>query len=141
MFVLQDRTTKDDAKRVEFHYTEAHTPCASVDHPEYAGTISVWLRSLTGRDNRIIADTMMVNDRKGNTRMLTGAVVRERCVRAVVAVEGLALPSKNGGDPVPVEKLTADIYDQLPAWLSESIHVAVREMNGDFDEAEEELGE
>ena len=132
-------TTAEETARCDFYYDHAtEAPVEEEDlqfneqgEPTNAAKVSFWLRPLFGRDEVAINNELMVADRKGRGKMMTGEVQRLKVVRSVVRVEGL-----ENEDGSAVKQFAAGHYDGLRKWLCADLLHAVNELNGEVEEGE-----
>lgn len=88
------------------------------------------LRRFTGRDQREITDLAHRLDKRGRPATPVGEVVRAKVVRAVKSCTGL-----EKADGAPIVTMSPDVFDGLPAWMTDALLHEVNELNG-FDEGE-----
>lgn len=120
-YVVGRRTSKEEAEKLVLFYGEHYEQVDSED--QAAGKITFFLRPLIGRDEVKLSDHMIQINRKTRaTVMLTGTVNREKCVCAVIAVEGL-----EQGDGTPVERFTPEVYNGLETWITDALLAKVNE--------------
>lgn len=136
-FVIQEEVTKETADKLVLPYDEHYLCIDPKDEHAKAktvGEIVIYLRPLRGRDERRISDLMVEMSRKSKAiSMRTGRVSQEKCVRSVIAMEGITLP-----DGTVVEKLTHDVYDRLDSWITDSILRRVNDLNAIQEDEEGE---
>lgn len=124
MLTLRELWTKEDADLLVLYHDgtgrrvlekDAFAPGGKEGTPvlprKGVEEIRVYLRPLLGRDSRQIADLMIRVDDNGKSSMRSGAAAREKVVLATVAIEGVA----------NAERITREVYDRLPAWITETI--------------------
>lgn len=97
---------------------------------EGAQEVTFELRRFSGRDQREFSDLANRFDKRGRPMAAVGGIFREKVVRAVVSVSGLEDREGN-----PITRFTAEVFDGLPAWMTDALLHEVNELNG-FDEGE-----
>lgn len=127
MFVLSnDRNEIIDTLKIQM---DPEKPFAPPAHGLATHTLEFDLRALRGHDARIVSDATLRNTKGGGQEILAGTVSRAKAVRSVVAIRGLA---GSGGEPIT--KLTDEIYDALPAWITNKIVYKVNALAAEFED-------
>jgi len=139
-YVVKAQKQKEDWKKVTLRYridTQER-----IDPKEVAelaadgvemGEIHVYLRMLKGRDSRRISDLTVEVDKSGKSTIKTGAVAREKCVRAVQLIEGLEDESGEA-----IAQIDHAGYDQIDSWILVDILREINVMNAQLEEEEGE---
>lgn len=139
MIELTTLTTSEEPDLVLAH-DEDLRPCKPGD-PRQAGAIKVWMRCLTGGDDRAILNKAVQHGRRGKARFVgTGDTAALRLQRAVLLIEAPELTV--AGEPI--SKLTAAVYDALPSWVIEQMRAKQAELQGgelEDDDDEDLTGE
>jgi hypothetical protein len=102
----------------------------TLDEEVNDGKIEVWLRPLTGSDDRQISNSMIVMGKKGDSEVKAGTMDRVKVMRSVVKFSGLYIGK------IEVDKCSGAIYDKCPSWLLSPIKEAVADLNAEMTEDE-----
>lgn len=135
MIELTTLTTREEPDLALAH-DEDLRPCEPGD-PRQTGAIKVWMRCLTGSDDRAILNKAVQHGRKGKARFVgTGDTAALRLQRAVVRIEApdLAVAGE------PISKLTDAVYDAMPSWVIEQMRAKQAELQGgELEDDDEDL--
>ena len=140
MFEIGKRVTKEEAIPFNVYYEGSlrimpeesddddvigeNRPLNSQGQP--AEFVTFYLAPMTGKVQRMIADSMMVMDqRTSKTSLRTGSATRARVLASVVAVEGIEYKG------VAINVLTEKTYDALPGWMISAVAERLDQINGD----------
>jgi hypothetical protein len=92
------------------------------------GSITFFMRPLTGRDHRKLNDALIEQDKRGVQRWKGGTIAMEAVIRSVASIKEGDLEDSNGK---VITKLTMANYDALPRWICTKLEDHVNSKDAD----------
>lgn len=113
-------------------YTEDLRQC-DIANPGRAGLLQVWMRALTGKDDRDLLNHQIKHGRKGRAKFApVGNSAAFRLQRAVLEIRSQGAILAIGSEPVT--KVTPDVYDRLPGWMIAAMRRCLAELSGELED-------